>query len=98
MYQSLVYKLDVNQLPFTGYLKREAPPTTMRPFTNLNTWDFIVRTLPIFQFLKKYDANTAICDLVAGITVGLTLIPQVIAYASLAGLDPQVSILNDLIN
>lgn len=68
----------------------------MKPFTKLNTWDFIVRTLPVCNFLKKYDANTAICDLVAGITVGLTLIPQVIAYASLAGLDPQVSI-NDLV-
>jgi sodium-independent sulfate anion transporter 11 len=33
-----------------------------------------------------------VADLVAGVTVGLTLIPQAIAYASLAGLDPQVRI------
>lgn len=30
-------------------------------------------------------------DLVAGVTVGLTVIPQALAYAGIAGLDPAVS-------
>lgn len=46
--------------------------------------------LPILTWSVKYDLNKAISDLIAGITVGLTLIPQSIAYASLAGLEPQV--------
>ncbi|XP_066250806.1 sodium-independent sulfate anion transporter-like isoform X1 [Euwallacea similis] len=68
----------------------------MRPFTRLNTWDFLVRALPVCQFVRKYETNVAICDLVAGITVGLTLIPQVIAYASLAGLGPQYGLYSSL--
>ncbi|CAG9767314.1 unnamed protein product [Ceutorhynchus assimilis] len=62
----------------------------------LNTWDFVAKLLPIWHFLKKYDGNTAICDLVAGFTVALTLIPQVIAYASLAGLEPQYGLYSAL--
>lgn len=47
---------------------------------------------PIVQWSKSYDVSTGIGDLIAGITVALTLIPQSIAYASLAGLEPQVII------
>lgn len=45
---------------------------------------------PIVQWIPKYNNEKIISDLVAGITVGLTLIPQSIAYAGLAGLGPQV--------
>lgn len=50
-----------------------------------------LRKVPVFEWLPKYDKKAAIADLVAGITVGLTLIPQSIAYAALADLSPQVS-------
>ena len=33
------------------------------------------------------------CDLIAGLTVGLTVIPQGLAYAKIAGLPPQVYML-----
>lgn len=42
------------------------------------TKKMLYRRLPILNWLPKYDGNCAIGDLVAGITVGLTLIPQVI--------------------
>lgn len=45
---------------------------------------------PIFKWLPKYNQYKAVGDFIAGITIGLTMIPQSIAYASLAGLDPQV--------
>ncbi|XP_022188854.2 sodium-independent sulfate anion transporter [Nilaparvata lugens] len=45
--------------------------------------------LPILVWLPKYTAKDAISDAIAGITVGLTLMPQAIAYAALAGLGPQ---------
>lgn len=35
------------------------------------------RRLPILSWLPKYDVHCVIGDLVAGLTVGLTLIPQV---------------------
>lgn len=42
--------------------------------------------------MPKYTfGNHGVSDLVAGITVGLTVIPQAIAFANVAGLPPQVS-------
>lgn len=39
----------------------------------------------------RYSAEDAVGDLVAGITVGLTVIPQALAYSGIAGLAPAVS-------
>ncbi|KAF4525828.1 hypothetical protein B566_EDAN013930 [Ephemera danica] len=47
------------------------------------------KRVPITSWLPRYSRNDVIPDLIAGITIGLTLIPQSIAYASLAGLEPQ---------
>lgn len=57
---------------------------------NINIGRIIQKRLPITKWLPKYRPAKAFSDLVAGITVGLTLIPQAIAYAALAGLEPQV--------
>lgn len=40
--------------------------------------------------LFRYSTDDLVGDLVAGITVGLTVIPQALAYAGIAGLDPAV--------
>ncbi|XP_003400635.1 sodium-independent sulfate anion transporter-like [Bombus affinis] len=45
--------------------------------------------IPVLNWLPLYRTKDALGDLVAGFTVGLTLIPQAIAYAGLAGLTPQ---------
>ncbi|KAG6454520.1 sodium-independent sulfate anion transporter-like [Manduca sexta] len=55
------------------------------------------RVFPILQWSKTYDLRTAIGDLIAGITVALTLIPQSIAYASLAGFEPQYGLYASLV-
>ncbi|CAI6347639.1 unnamed protein product [Macrosiphum euphorbiae] len=47
------------------------------------------KRVPIVSWLPKYDADQAVSDLVAGVTVGLTVMPQGLAYATLAGLEPQ---------
>ena len=52
----------------------------------------VKKRLPVLNWLPQYRPSAAVADLVAGVTVGLTLIPQAIAYASLAGLHPQVRI------
>lgn len=49
--------------------------------------------VPITQWLRTYTRVDAVSDLIAGITLGLTLIPQSIAYSSLAGVPPQVKTL-----
>lgn len=56
----------------------------------LNVWEVTKQRVPILEWLPKYRLMDALSDLVAGITVGLTLMPQAIAYAALAGLGPQV--------
>lgn len=55
-----------------------------RKFKNL-----LLRRIHIIEWLPKYDKIKFISDLIAGITVGLTMIPQSLAYASLADLPPQ---------
>jgi sodium-independent sulfate anion transporter 11 len=45
--------------------------------------------LPILRWLPEYDLETGVSDLIAGLTVGLMVIPQGIAYAIVAGLPPQ---------
>ena len=44
--------------------------------------------LPFLSWFKDYDRDKLFKDFVAGITVAVVLIPQVMAYASLAGLPP----------
>jgi len=48
------------------------------------------KRVPIISWLPKYDTDQAVSDLIAGVTVGLTVMPQGLAYATLAGLEPQV--------
>ncbi len=50
----------------------------------------LYKKVPILEWLPKYDLEKGVADLIAGITVGLTVIPQGIAYALVAKLPPQV--------
>lgn len=45
---------------------------------------------PILTWLPKYELRWLKMDLLAGLTVGLTTIPQALAYAEVAGLPVQV--------
>ncbi|XP_011144186.1 sodium-independent sulfate anion transporter isoform X2 [Harpegnathos saltator] len=49
----------------------------------------LYKRLPILSWLPRYNGQDALGDLVAGITVGLTVIPQSLAYSNVAGLPPQ---------
>lgn len=53
--------------------------------------DKVVGYLPILTWMPRYRPIDFLYDAVSGVTVALTLMPQAIAYASLAGLDPLVS-------
>ena len=48
----------------------------------------IKKVIPILEWLPNYNISYFKGDLVAGITVGIILIPQGIAYALIAGLPP----------
>lgn len=51
----------------------------------------VYRILPGLKWFRGYTGQDAVSDLIAGVTVGLTVLPQGLAYATLAGLEPQVS-------
>ena len=51
-------------------------------------WLFLRRHVPIFQWLPAYGAGELRGDVFAGLTVGIMLIPQGMAYALLAGMPP----------
>lgn len=48
----------------------------------------IKRLFPIFEWLPEYNQSKFYGDLFAGLTVGVMLIPQGMAYAMIAGLPP----------
>ncbi|XP_064635425.1 sodium-independent sulfate anion transporter-like isoform X4 [Lineus longissimus] len=47
------------------------------------------KKFPIVQWLPKYRLDTLQCDVIAGLTVGLMVIPQGLAYAQVADLPQQ---------
>ncbi|XP_030372598.1 sodium-independent sulfate anion transporter isoform X2 [Scaptodrosophila lebanonensis] len=53
------------------------------------TNQLLIRIFPGIKWLHGYTAQDAVADLIAGVTVGLTVLPQGLAYATLAGLEPQ---------
>ncbi|KAF4521853.1 hypothetical protein B566_EDAN003727, partial [Ephemera danica] len=50
------------------------------------TRKMVYKRLPILRWLPQYTVQDGVGDLVAGLTVGLTVIPQALAYANIAGL------------
>lgn len=54
------------------------------------------RRVPITTWLPNYKLEYLFRDFIAGLTVGLTSIPQGIAYAIIAGLPPQVGLYSSI--
>lgn len=57
----------------------------------------LAKRLPIIRFARTYQRGDVYQDFVAGLTVGLTAIPQGIAYAVVAGLPPQYGLYSELL-
>ncbi|EDV54971.1 sodium-independent sulfate anion transporter [Drosophila erecta] len=70
------------QLPNVGSLIRDGGRKLCRPSTVTNKF-------PILTWLPRYRLEYIMQDFIAGFTVGLTTIPQAIAYGVVAGLEPQ---------
>ena len=54
------------------------------------SWDAWRHRFPILLWLPKYSWQYLKGDVIAGITVGMTCIPQALAYAQIAGLPLEV--------
>ncbi|XP_021699412.1 sodium-independent sulfate anion transporter isoform X2 [Aedes aegypti] len=65
---------------------REIGPWCRRKYRSIFRKKILYKRVPMLSWLPKYSGDDAIGDLVAGFTVGLTVIPQALAYSSIAGL------------
>lgn len=61
----------------------EEEPTTVNPILLR-----LHRFMPITEWLPKYKSEYILNDVVSGLTVGTVVVPQSLAYAMLAGLEP----------
>ncbi|XP_060522020.1 sodium-independent sulfate anion transporter [Cylas formicarius] len=57
----------------------------------------ITKRIHILEWLPRYTRGDVVADFIAGITVGMTMIPQSIAYAGLAGLQPHYGLYTSFI-
>lgn len=67
----------------------DRPKRVIKIKTSTNWKGQLKKRIFILSWIRQYDKDAAIGDLIAGITLGLTIIPQAIAYAALAGLPSQ---------
>ncbi len=58
---------------------------------------FYKRILPVLQWLPSYDKRSFSKDVTAGLTVGSFAVPEGMAYASLAGLPPQMGLCSSIV-
>jgi len=65
---------------------------------NRSCQDWGETLLPIFSWLKVYDwKSNILTDVIAGITVGVMIIPQSMSYAKLAGLPVEFGLYSSLV-
>lgn len=74
-------KFDQSKPQAMDWIKSQARKT----FSKKNLY----KKVPVLEWLPKYNVETGVADLIAGLTVGLTVIPQGIAYALVAELPEQ---------
>ena len=67
------------------YEMRECFPCLTSPISY-----FIVDRFPFVQWLSRYTLSCLVSDIIAGLTVGLMVVPQALAYASIAQLPLEV--------
>lgn len=69
--------------------EKPPPPQPIQLKIHKNWKELVCRRIYILSWIRSYDQNTAVSDMIAGVTLGLTMIPQAIAYAALAQLPSQ---------
>ncbi|CEL59450.1 putative sulfate permease C3H7,02 OS=Schizosaccharomyces pombe (strain 972 / ATCC 24843) GN=SPBC3H7.02 PE=3 SV=1 [Rhizoctonia solani AG-1 IB] len=81
-----------------GYPEREVTSTisTRDYFRQFRSTDakqgvlnYLKSLFPVFQWITRYNLGWATGDIIAGLTVGLVLVPQSMSYAKIATLSPE---------
>jgi SulP family sulfate permease len=79
----------MNQAPPYYQEQVDSPETAERTSIGHWAWATLRRKVPAVESLRHYTLHTFRADLVAGLTVAAVAVPQAMAYALVAGLDPQ---------
>jgi sodium-independent sulfate anion transporter 11 len=51
--------------------------------------DYLISLFPIATWIHRYNLQWLIRDIIAGVTVGVVVVPQSMGYAKIAQLPPQ---------
>jgi sodium-independent sulfate anion transporter 11 len=62
-----------------------------------NSCNYLVSLFPIFKWIHRYNINWFSGDALAGLTVGMLVIPQALSYAKLAGLPLEFGLYTSLV-
>lgn len=86
---------SVNIVDNEPNLKKESFLSKYWPQT---CWGYawISRRIPIFKWIFQYSHRDVLYDIIAGLTVASIAIPQSIAHASVAGLEPQRGLYSEI--
>lgn len=62
-------------------------PNSVHPITAVK--NYLLSLFPIFQWIYRYNLTWLYGDVIAGLTVGIVVVPQGMSYAKLATLSPE---------
>ncbi|KAG7446123.1 sulfate permease [Guyanagaster necrorhizus] len=59
--------------------------------------DYLVGLFPIFGWITRYNLGWLTGDVIAGLTVGMVIVPQSMSYAQIATLDPEYGLYSSFV-
>lgn len=96
-----IYTHHPNGIPVPEYIEEDADVLEYGkhifadPVQKLKA--YLVSLFPIAKWILHYNGKWLYGDLVAGITVGVVLVPQSMSYAQLAGLSPEYGLYSSFV-
>jgi Sulfate permease family len=61
------------------------------------TSEYLLEKIPVYKWLPSYSPSWIVNDLIAGVTIGILLVPQSLAYAKVAGIPGQYGLISSWI-
>ena len=77
--------------------ERDVKQIASRTCSKICRKKFLIQRLPILSWIVNYNLEMLLCDTIAGVTTALTVIPQGIGYAPLAGLPLQYGLYGSIV-
>lgn len=89
---------------FIGYPEEIVPVVSVKDWATQYTTspkqriiDYVVSLFPLFQWLPRYNFGWLTGDVIAGLTVGMVVVPQGMSYAQLATLPPEYGLYSSFV-